>query len=105
MKNLLKLLQKFDNKEIKLKDVYSQILYLFSSKSWINVSEKLPLDTDKDYLVIVKNKNKENGIPIFDIANFSSDGIWIKNNTWEDVVCWSELPEPPCLGAILERIS
>lgn len=65
--------------------------------NWVAVSEKLPPRADEDYLVCVRNKNKEGGIPIQDIGNFSSDGIWIKQNTWEDVVFWAELPKPPCL--------
>ena len=65
--------------------------------NWVAVSEKLPTRMDEDYLVCVRNKNKEGGIPIQDIGNFSGDGVWIKQNTWEDVVYWAELPEPPCL--------
>ena len=65
--------------------------------NWVAVSEKLPTRMDEDYLVVVKNKNKPNGIYLEDIGNFSSDGIWIKANTWEDVTHWRELPKPPCL--------
>lgn len=65
--------------------------------NWVAVSEKLPTRMDEDYLVCVRNKNKEGGIPIQDIGNFSGDGVWIKQNTWEDVVYWAELPNPPCL--------
>ena len=64
---------------------------------WVATSDKLPTRMDEDYLVCVRNKNKEGGIPIQDIGNFSSDGVWIKQNTWEDVVFWAELPKPPCL--------
>jgi hypothetical protein len=61
---------------------------------WIKVSDRLPKLKDEDYLVAVRNKNKENGIFLFDVANFSSDGIWEKSNTWEDVTHWAEILEP-----------
>jgi len=78
-------------------DVADELLNLHSVINWVAVSEKLPPRPDEDYLVCVRNKNKEGGIPIQDIGNFSSDGVWIKQNTWEDVVFWAELPKPPCL--------
>jgi hypothetical protein len=62
---------------------------------WISVKDRLPQQMDEDYLVVVKNKNKEGGIYLFDMANFTSDGIWVKSNTWEDVTHWKPLPEPP----------
>lgn len=62
---------------------------------WIPVSERLPKAPDIVYLVAVKNKNKENGIPLIDIAVFDSDGIWQKSTVWEDVTHWMNLPEAP----------
>lgn len=62
---------------------------------WIPVSERLPKGPDIVYLVAVKNKNKENGIPLIDIAVFDSDGIWQKSTVWEDVTHWMNLPEAP----------
>ena len=79
------------------KEATEQLLDLFAVINWVAVSEKLPSRPDEDYLVVVRNKNKVGGIPLIDIGNFSSDGIWIKANTWEDVVYWAELSEPPCL--------
>lgn len=73
-----------------------ELLNLHSVINWVSVSEKLPPRLDEDYLVCVRNKNKEGGIFIQDVGNFSSDGVWIKYNTWEDVVYWAELPKPPC---------
>ena len=78
-------------------DFIEELLNLYNVINWVAVSEKLPTRMDEDYLVCVRNKNKEGGIPIQDIGNFSSDGVWIKQNTWEDVVYWAELPKPPCL--------
>jgi len=97
MRDLLRILRKVENKEITPKQAHPQVLDLFGVINWVAVSEKLPSRPDEDYLVVVRNKNKEGGIPLIDIGNFSSDGIWIKANTWEDVVYWAELPEPPCL--------
>lgn len=78
-------------------ETVNEALSLHNVINWVSVSEKLPLRFDEDYLVCVRNKNKEGGMPIQDIGNFSSDGVWIKQNTWEDVVFWAELPKPPCL--------
>lgn len=62
---------------------------------WTPVTEKLPKIPDNDYLVAVKNKNKEDWIFILDIWVFSSDWVWWKSNTWEDVTHWMPLPLPP----------
>ena len=78
-------------------DGMNQQLILSGVINWVAVSQKLPTRMDEDYLVCVRNKNKEGGIPIQDIGNFSSDGVWIKQNTWEEVVYWAELPKPPCI--------
>lgn len=61
---------------------------------WIPVSERLPKKEGVNYLVIVKNKNKEGGIFLFDVGYFE-EGIFYKNNTWENVTHWMPLPEPP----------
>lgn len=65
------------------------------SDKWISVDDSLPTGSDIVYLVCVKNKNKENGIPLIDIAVFDSDGIWQKSTVWEDVTHWRELPPAP----------
>lgn len=65
---------------------------------WIPVTERLPKGADIAYLVSVKNKNKEGGIPLIDIAVFDSDGIWQKYTVWEDVTHWMNLPELPNNG-------
>ena len=70
-------------------------LFISKFNIWISVKDELPTEMDKDYLVLVKNKNKESGIYLHDIANFTSDGTWSKQNTWEDVTHWAELPKPP----------
>lgn len=65
--------------------------------SWVAVTKKLPPRPDEDYLVVMRNKNKEGGIALMDIKNFTSDGIFVGGNNWENVVFWAELPEPPFL--------
>ncbi len=94
---LLKILEDTNANHIDAETALEQALDLSNVINWVAVSEKLPTRMDEDYLVCVRNKNKEGGIPIQDIGNFSSDGVWIKQNTWEDVVYWAELPKPPCL--------
>jgi len=83
--------------DIDIDKAKEELLNLYNVINWVVVSEKLPPRMDEDYLVCIKNKNKEDGILIQDIGNFSSDGVWIKQNTWEDVVYWAELPKSPCL--------
>ena len=65
--------------------------------NWVAVTERMPPRPDEDYLVVMRNKNKEGGIALQDIKNFTSDGTWVGGNNWENVVAWAELPEPPCL--------
>ena len=84
-------------KDAKQLELNNKKLILSGVINWVAVSLKLPTRMDEDYLVVVKNKNKEGGIPIQDIGNFTSDGVWVKANTWEEVLYWAELPEPPCL--------
>jgi hypothetical protein len=62
---------------------------------WISVKDRLPKIMDEDYLVLVRNKNKENGIFLYDIGNFTSDYTWSKSNTWEDVTHWMDLKSLP----------
>jgi hypothetical protein len=64
-------------------------------RQWISVKDSLPEPNDEYYQVAVKNKNKDNGIFLYDIAQFSSDGIWCKSNTWEDVTHWAEINKIP----------
>ena len=97
--------EKYTNSQVLIRSTYDTFriqnivekLSIHDVINWVAVSEKLPTRMDEDYLVVVKNKNKPNGIYLEDIGNFSSDGIWIKQNTWEDVTHWRELPKPPCL--------
>lgn len=62
---------------------------------WFDAKKQLPPIPDENYLIAVKNKNKEGGIWIIDYANFNSDGEWLRDNTWEDVLFWAYQPMPP----------
>ena len=63
---------------------------------WISVEDRLPKTPDEDWLVVVRNKNKEDWwIFLFDVWNFTSDWVWAKWNTWERVTHWMPLPLPP----------
>ena len=61
---------------------------------WNKIEDKLPKTQGEDYLVVVKNKNKEGGIYIYDVAMYE-DGLWYKSNTWEKVTHWQPLPKEP----------
>jgi len=61
---------------------------------WISVKDKNPPDNGEDWLVLVKNKNKPDGIFLYDVAQYEC-GEWNKSNTWEDVTHWMPLPAPP----------
>jgi len=65
--------------------------------NWVSVTERMPPRPDEDYLVVMRNKNKEGGVALQDVKNFTSDGTWVGGNNWENVVAWAELPEPPYL--------
>lgn len=62
--------------------------------NWISVKDRLPESEGEDWLVVVKNKNKEGGIFLCDVAHYEN-GKWYKSNTWEDVTHWMPLPPKP----------
>ncbi len=63
-------------------------------KNWIDVKKRLP-ENGEEVLIAVKNKNKEDGIWLFDIALFYEDeGFVERRSTWEDVLYWQPLDEP-----------
>ena len=57
---------------------------------WINAKDKFPPE-QIDVIVRVKNKNKPDGIYLYDICRyFNSDG-WANSErayTWEEIVDW-----------------
>ncbi len=96
MKNVRQVLAAYrQNESLTVDQAEAQLSKLYNAVKWMSVDEGLPTRMDVDYLVCVKNKNKEHGIFIQDIANYSADGVWVKQNNWEDVLYWAELPNPP----------
>jgi hypothetical protein len=61
------------------------------STEWVSVKERLPGEDGIFWKVRVKNKNKANGIYLYDSAQYK-DGMWHKSETWENVTDW--LPQP-----------
>lgn len=60
---------------------------------WIDVRTKLP-DTDREVLVRCRNKNKPDGIWVYDLCCYYSETGWENRAyTWEDIVEWRELNE------------
>lgn len=63
-------------------------------EDWIDVKKRLP-DNGDEVVIAVKNKNKEGGIWLFDIAIFYEDsGFEERRSTWEDVLYWKPLIDP-----------
>lgn len=81
------------------KGIGTEALHIGVVINWVAVTMNMPPRFDEDYMVCVRNKNKEGGIPIQDIKQYSSDGLFVGGNVdvWERVVYWAELPDPPCL--------
>ena len=63
-------------------------------EDWIDVKKRLP-DNGDEVVIAVKNKNKEDGIWLFDIAIFYEDsGFEERRSTSEDVLYWKPLIDP-----------
>lgn len=61
---------------------------------WIDAKKRLPLPYEQDkYLIAVKNKNKENGIWLYDIAFWNSEEFE-RSRTWEDILYWAKINQP-----------
>ena len=55
---------------------------------WISVNEKLPLQQEP-IIIAMKNKNKEDGIWLYDLCKFFG-GDYTDNNNWEEKVNWEK---------------
>ena len=62
------------------------------AQRWIPVEKTLPSVKngfiDEDVLVCVKNKNKEDGILLFDISSFDGETWSKRHHTWEKIIGW-----------------
>lgn len=63
------------------------------AERWIPVNERLPHFDDWLVLVKVRNKNKENGIFLYDICYIDEEtNTWGKrHHTWEDIIEWKPI--------------
>lgn len=67
--------------------------------NWIKFSEQLPPDNGTMILIAVKNKNKDDGIILYDICEYYGGAIddcrnWEGRTTWEDPLYWCHIEEP-----------
>ena len=61
---------------------------------WISTKKRLPLPNEQgDYLIAVKNKNKEDGIWLYEVAFWNSEEFE-RHSTWEDILYWKYIEEP-----------
>lgn len=56
---------------------------------WIKITEKIP-PHQEPIIIVMKNKNKEDGIWLYDLCMFFG-GDYTDNNNWEEKVNW-EIP-------------
>lgn len=60
--------------------------------NWINVKKRLP--NEQCYVLIaVRNKNKEDGIWLYEVAFWCGDEFE-RSQTWEDILYWKYIEEP-----------
>ena len=45
------------------------------------------------YLVRVKNKNKEGGIFLYELCAFNEENVFEQWDTWENITDWMPLPD------------
>lgn len=61
---------------------------------WISTKKRLPLPNEQyHYLIAVKNKNKENGIWLYEVAFWNSEEFE-RHSTWEDILYWKYIEGP-----------
>lgn len=70
------------------KDEISEIIKLIETP-WIKFTEKFPLQQEP-IIIAMKNKNKEDGIWLYDLCMFFG-GDYTDNNNWEEKINW-EIP-------------
>ena len=76
------------------KEAAVRIAELEKQNEWVSVSfGKMP-PMDEIVEVAVKNKNKPDGIFLYDVASFNQEGWGKRFHTWEDITHWRK-PTPP----------
>ena len=78
------------------KDEISEIIKLIETP-WIKFTEKFP-PQQEPIIIAMKNKNKEDGIWLYDLCMFFG-GDYTDNTNWEEKVNWEIpiywMPKPP----------
>ena len=68
------------------------------SNRWISVNEEVPSvknkSIDEMVLVMMRNKNKEDGIFLADISSFDGECWSKRHNSWEDIIAWKPIKLP-----------
>ena len=62
------------------------------SLKWVEFKKSVPQKQD-DYLIAVRNKNKEDGIWLYEVAFWNSESFE-RSGTWEDILYWCEISDP-----------
>ena len=62
------------------------------SVGWHNLSNGDFPKTTGDYLTVCRNKNKEDGIFLYEVVYYTGDG-WEERTNWEDIIAWREIPK------------
>lgn len=63
-----------------------------SENRWHKISEGDFPKTTGNYLTVCRNKNKEDGIFLYEVVYYTGDG-WEERTSWEDIIAWREVPE------------
>lgn len=74
----------------KIRDLKEQIFKLQREKEWLyewHDVNKYSMPNDKQILVRCKNKNKEDGIWLYDLVEVCC-GVATGRNNWEDITHW-----------------
>ena len=59
---------------------------------WISTKKRFP-NKQSDVLIAVRNKNKEDGIWLYEVAFWCGDKFE-RSQTWEDILYWKYIDEP-----------
>lgn len=59
---------------------------------WVSIKKRVP-NKQSDVLIAVRNKNKEDGIWLYEVA-FWCGNEFERSQTWEDILYWKYIDEP-----------
>ena len=60
---------------------------------WISTKQEFP-KAGEQVLTACKNKNKEDGIWLYDLCYYYPNTGWENRVNWEDVLYWTYIDEP-----------